>query len=487
MIVPLITFVLVMFLLLRKGKPPRVPDPLEAVVLDLGVDAITLRDMNASILVTGMPGSGKTTGSMVALERGLLRNNTGLLILESKPEKSFLHDRLIKEAGREADHIKFGPGYDARMNVFDALAAMGADAKQYTMYLLTLSEVIGNQGGSGTQDPIWALLKEQFLEAALEMLIQAYPRFTIVDLERFISTAPYSREELKDPSWRDKFCNATFRIVDAKKDKTPVQQRSYEHSWMTWIESFSSMAEKMRSSMISDVNSVLHPLSTGHAWQLLSTKTTVTPSDLMKGRIIDCRCPVSRYGATGAVINGSLKFITQLACVARHAEPSDTIVCILMDEYWQHITTRDPGFLNECRSHNACMCMLLQSIHSIHSALRAKGEHKGEELLGSVGLKICHTLSDAKSAEYFSGLLGMRDVTKVGGTDRSTTHGDEIFGDSGFTANFSLHREPILEPRRFLTGLRSGQGGKVNGILIRNGIPFRSTNECYMFVEFTQS
>ena len=62
-----------------------------------------------------------------------------------------------------------------------------------------------------------------------------------------------------------------------------------------------------------------------------------------------------------------------------------------------------------------------------------------------------------------------------------------MVGRSRFTSTFSTTVEPVVEPREFMSGLRTGgyPDCVADAYVIRNGVPF-STGENFLRVAFSQ-
>ena len=80
------------------------PDPIldQPILMLSAADAVTIRTAVEGILITGAPGSGKTTCSGKQLAYGLLLTpNMGGLILTAKAEETDNWIRYAKACGRE--------------------------------------------------------------------------------------------------------------------------------------------------------------------------------------------------------------------------------------------------------------------------------------------------------------------------------------------------------------------------------------------------
>ncbi len=140
------------------GKKKTPPDPLERVLLAWGGDrrgrdVLTARDALTSVAIFGRTGSGKTSGSGLALLRALVSDgNVALLILAAKPEDGDEVRRVYRVAGMEDRLIEFTPGGEHRCNVFDVIAKMGGGARELTAFMSRIREAIRTNDAKGGED-----------------------------------------------------------------------------------------------------------------------------------------------------------------------------------------------------------------------------------------------------------------------------------------------------------------------------------------------
>jgi hypothetical protein len=116
-------------------------------------------------------------------------------------------------------------------------------------------------------------------------------------------------------------------------------------------------------------------------------------------------------------------------------------------------------------------------------------EHEAKALLSNFGLKCFHSTGDGETAKYASDLLGEVKRRKITYNPKVPEDmGEEIFGQSSGSCSLTEAFEPVLQPRVFMSGLRTGgrsNGYVVDGILIRSGEPFYS-GENWLKVAFSQ-
>jgi hypothetical protein len=117
-------------------------------------------------------------------------------------------------------------------------------------------------------------------------------------------------------------------------------------------------------------------------------------------------------------------------------------------------------------------------------------DNKAKLLLANFGTAIFHSLACKDTAQYASDRCGDRRekfiTPSVGG---QVELWDRISGGHKSSFSVSERYEPILRPVAFLSGLRRGgpiNEYKIDGIVIKSGEPFLSTNENWLLVEFSQ-
>jgi hypothetical protein len=118
----------------------------------------------------------------------------------------------------------------------------------------------------------------------------------------------------------------------------------------------------------------------------------------------------------------------------------------------------DAEFLAKARSHLSAQIMLTQSQHSYFSSMSGeKGNHYVEALLTNVATKVFHQLGDALSARFASELLGHHKEVKINLNPRKPeTPYKQLIQGTEYDASYSEDYQPILQPRVFMEGLRSG-------------------------------
>ena len=451
-------------------------------------DPFTMRDLVRSVAIFGATGSGKTSGSGYQIARALAKSRkVGGLILASKPEDREFWQGIFRQAGRIKDLVIFHPQSEWRFNFIDYVQKCGGDTRDITEAIMVIGETL-LQGENNQRDQFWGEQNRRMIHNAVEVVGRAKGRVTAPDIQRFITTAALAPAALATPEWQSGFhstcLEAAFRNVQSS-----VEKHDYGVSADYWLKEYPAMADKTRSSIQVGVMGILHVFNTGIVRDLVSTSTNVTPYVMEHGSWILVDMPVNSYGAAGAFILAGWKYLTQRHMLHRQVRDDKAACVIWADEAQKVVNSFDASFLAECRSHQACMVYLTQSIHAYYTRLRQAGEHEADSFLTNFYHKVFHAVGDDKTATYASSLIGRRLTTRVNTT--MSPHKDAyegMFGEQQFSSSTSQSIENVVENREFMQGLRTGgeeNGCIVDGIVVRSGQPF-SNGESYLKVAFSQ-
>jgi hypothetical protein len=476
----------------RLKKPAQKGDPLNRGIFRWSRDDVfRVRDLLRSIAIWGASGSGKTSGSGFQIARALFRDaNTGGLIIASKPEDRKFWEKIAAQVGRPQDLLIFEPRAGWRMNLLETERKSGADTRELTQLIMTISETLKRgEGGNGQEvDSFWNQQYERLFYNAIGMVRLATGKVSAPDLHKFIATAATTPEQLANEGWMADFHNRCLKAA-FEAPMTPVEANDCQLAFDYWLGEFPRMADKTRSSIIAGVMGLMHVWNTGIVRELMSTTTNITAAVMGKRKFVLVDTSVAEYGQAGAFIIGAWKMLTQRYVLRRHVRPDDAVIVIWADEAQNVVNSFDSQFLAMCRSYRGCMVYLTQSLHSYYSALKGRnGEHQTDGLLTNFGTKIFHQLGDARSAEYGASLIGKSLQTLVGSSMAPTEDlWQELTGQSKITTNTSEHMDYIVQPRQFLTGLRTGgpQNDYCADAIVIRSEPFADGHN-FKFIAFSQ-
>jgi hypothetical protein len=456
-------------------------------------DPFRVRDLLRSFCVQGASGSGKSSAVALQLARAILADRRIVLhIVASKPEDRQWWQQRFAEAGRQNELRIVAPDSGMRYNMLDAELKAGADDRELASILMTSGETLRRTDsvGGGENDQFFRDQSERMLENAILVLRLATGTITAFDLQRFISGAAMTPDQLKDPNWRQSF---HWKMLEAALNapKTEIEKADMEQCTDYWLGQVPTLNDRTKTSIMVQVQGILHVMGSGVVRNMISSDTTLSPAMMDDGASILVDMPGSRYGASGQFVNAVWRLGVQRHVLRRHANPGDRIIVQWIDEFQNHAFSGDTRYLAECRSHLGCQVVLTQSLHAFYAAIKGgkSGEHLADALLTNYGTKCFCALGDAKTAEYASSLVGKSLQTFIGGsTAPSTDLYDELMGRSKFTGSFSEHYENVLQANAFMSGLRTGgaeNGYVVDAIVIRSGEIF-SNGSNWLRVAFGQ-
>jgi TraM recognition site of TraD and TraG len=471
----------------------RTTNPLDRLLMHLTQrDTVSVREILRSVAIFGASGSGKSSSSGLAiLSAAVSAMPSAGLITASKPEDRGVIRRIFEAAGRVNDLIIFDMAGDRRFNFIDYEMRHGGHTRNIVRCILAIAESLrgGASNGSGEDGRFWEQESERMFYNAIEVLKVARGHVDAPSIQQFISTAAYSPAQIAAPEWQAGFNNQCLKQAFSR-EKTRIEQHDFDLARDYWLQEFPQMAEKTRSSILAHVLGILHVYNTGIVRELVSTTTNVSPDDILRGKWIFVDLSPSEYGDIGTFISCGWKYLLERRILQREAVPGDPLVMIFCDEAQQFLNSFDSHYLAQCRSHLGCLVCLTQSMHNIYAAMPGQtGRHQADALLGNFGYKIFHALADVQTAEYAAGLIGKSLQTFVGASMAPLGNlYNELSGHTQMTTSINEHFENILQPNRFMHGLRTG--GPANNlicdaIIVRSGQPF-ANGENWIQVPFKQ-
>ncbi|HZY72242.1 MAG TPA: type IV secretion system DNA-binding domain-containing protein [Edaphobacter sp.] len=477
----------------RRKQIPKAPrDVLDTPLLQWSTgEPYTVRHLLANTLILGATGSGKTSGSGRHLMRAIVRYpGSGGLILCAKPEDADDVRAIFQNAGRRDDLLVVQPDGELRCNFIEYGGNLSSNStREITQTLTTIGESlrsVDKKGGDGEE--FWSNEAERMLYNAVEIIRLAKGRVNGPDLQKFLTTALRHPSQVTSESWAGCFHDKCMRAAfDAPK--TASGRHDYELAQDYFFRQLPNTADRTRSSIEIVAFNLLHVFNSGLVREMCSTTSNCSPDDMLKGRYVMVNMSPSQYGFAGNFVNAGWKYLTQKMILKRKAEANDPPIVLWIDEFQQSVSSHDPPFLAQCRSHRGCQVMLTQSIHSLIGAMKGRsGNSDAISLMSNANHKIFHALGDAETAEYASRLLGREERVKVS----NTLQPDEdmfsaMFGPPKMSTNVSEQWEPTLEPGVFF---RLPTGGPQNtyqtgAIVIKAGEPFPNGGN-WRYVQFDQ-
>lgn len=444
----------------------------------------TIRDACEGVLIMGGLGSGKTSGSGALLAKKYLTKGFGGLVLTAKEDELDLWKSYCKKHGREEDLIIIGHGSDQYFNFLDYECNRPDKGTGITHNIAdTLKTVIkaGANDGQESDKAFWDASLQQLLVNAVDLCLLTQKKIRFEHIYKIIQSAPKNKAELNNPDWRKN--SQCFRLMEhvakklseAKKSKQAdeLARRLYiieDFFYGNWL----YLSEKTRSIVEQMFFGFGDRFMRDPLYSLFNTRTTVTPEDTIRGKIIIVNLPYLIYENTGRDGQVLFKYIWQRAMQRRQMREDSRPTFLWVDEAHYFLHDHDIDHQSTARSYRACTVYLTQNLpnFSLHAGGGDKGAYRFKALAGNLGTKFFHANSDVETNEYSADLIG-KDLKWVGSESQSM--GENASFNEGSSQNL-LH---TIQPSEFA---RQKTGGKLNGydievVVHRQGIPFHSTGK----------
>ncbi len=390
-------------------------DILDRVMLAISdKDSFRLRDMVEGILITGAPGSGKTTTSGKQLAHALLKTpGMGGLILTAKAEETQNWIAYAKTCGREKDLIVFnaesGLCFDPIHYEWTRPGRGAGDLESIIDFFSTLVSIGKKEVGHG-HDPFWERGNEQLMRNCIKLLDLAKERVSIANIDAVIKSLPTSPAQCNDKAWEESaYCAQLINsideaaLTDEQLSDIKIAGKYIFNKWPAFDERPRSSLEMTWSGMADKfLFSPLNRLFCGG-------KCSFTPEDTThRAKIVVCDFPLLEYGhETGRTINVILKLIFQRAWLRRKISESPNPVFLWQDEFQYFVTRRDNFFQQTCRGSRVSVVCLTQNILNLSEELgEEQPGSKTKSFCGNLAIKIAHQQNEPDTATLMADIIG---------------------------------------------------------------------------------
>ena len=396
----------------------KITDILDYKVLSLtDCDHPAWRDLVEGTVITGGPGSGKTTTVGRQLAFGLLRTpHSGGLVLVAKMEETQNWIAYAKACGREKDLIVFnaasGHCFDPLYHEYFLRKDRGAgDMESIIDFFSTLVSIGKKDIGHG-HDPFWERGNEQLMRNCIKLLDLAGERVSIASIDRVIKSLPTRPGEHEETEWQSQsYCAKLVAAIKARKDTlTEDQWSDLDFATQYIFNKWPAFDERPRSSLEMTWSGMADKFLFNPFNRLFcSGKCSFTPEDTThRGKIVICDFPLLEFGhETGRTINVILKLIFQRAWLRRNLSESPNPVFLWQDEFQYFVTRRDNFFQQTCRCSRVAVVCLTQNILNLSEELgEDQPGSKTKSWLGNAGLKIFLQQNEIETCNYAADQIG---------------------------------------------------------------------------------
>lgn len=453
-------------------------------------DPWTTRMACSGTAVLGETGSGKSSGSGVAIARSFLRAGFGGLILCAKPEERKIWQVLAKETGRESHLVIVGENQPWRLNFLqyeqERQSRGGGQIENLLELLMKAGEFSGEKQG-GDDGDFFSLSSREMTRSAISALVLAKEPLSMKAIKRMINEAPQSLEEAKSEEWQQSsYC---FHILQQGMENasTPLEKHDWQTTATYWTQQFATTADRTRSSVVATYTSKIDPLTKGIAHQLFGTDINIVPEATYKnGALIIVDLPLAEYFAVGRICQGLFKYLFQRALLQRNTEAYPRPVFLWADESQFFLSPGDDyRFQTVARSARVCTVLLSQSVSGYYALMKGDGRDEVASLLTNLTTKIFHANSDAQTNQYAADLIGKRWRTIYNySSSRSMQQAASVNSSAGGSQQLVY----AVDPSEF-TRLRKGgpeNNLEVDAIIYQGGRTWAASGETYLRTTFKQ-
>lgn len=409
-------------------------------------DPWTLRDAQKSILVTGEPGSGKTSTVGHTLASSLLHAQhlpaearAAMIIFLYKKEDAEFWLRLAAQCGREDDLIVLGSDDRDVLNILDHYREQ--ETLNAVSALNTISELTQQQQGM-PGEAYWETEKQKRLHRALHLLKLANEPLTIPNLYRVHMSAPHDYEQKTSEAFqRDSYC---WQLLARAANQIGEDHDDFRMVENYFLHEMPNLSDRTSSSIRAMTASVIEPfLASPLLRNFFCGGTRLHLDDLFAGKIVLLQIPIQTHEFAGRIAQVLFKYMLQKRIEARDLNQHPNPVFLWLDEYHNYVTSYDQMFLSTCRSSQAGCVLLTQTVANLFATIgtASNAEARINSLLGLVGTKIFLANGCYTNNEWGARTIGMR-MNRL----NSFTVGAQPFSES---ASSSQHLRYQVEPQAF--------------------------------------
>jgi hypothetical protein len=472
--------------------------PEQRGLVDMGGDIWRIKDACEGTVIFGGTGSGKTSGSGRALATSFLAAGFGGLVLCAKPDEPALWRGYAAETGRGSDLVMFGRGEPWSFNFMRHESLRPGEGAGLTENLVNLFMEVSSIGSGDAHarggDPFWERAMKSLVRNCVDILLMAGEPASLHAMFDVIRSAPMEPSAVRSLAWRARSeCWRRLEIAKGRARGTSWEIDCREVAGY-WLSHFPTLGDKTRGSIVAMFSTLAEALMRGKMRELFCEGSSISPEDVIAGRIVVVDLPVKEWSAVGRMAAVLWKYSLQKA-VERRSDNGGGLgrPLFLWADECQHFASRyDSLFQATARSSRVASVYLTQNYPSLIAALGGDsgGKAMTDSLLGNMGTKIFHANSDRETNQFAAELVGRRlQVLRNSGTGASLSLGSQPSAGSSSSRGRSEHMDLEIQPREFST-LRKG-GAENNcvseALVFQNGRLWGGTGRTWQKVSFRQN
>ena len=463
----------------------------------LGRDLWRIKDACEGTMIFGGTGSGKTTGSGRTVAHSFLSAGFGGLVLCAKPDEPALWRAYAEETGRSDDLTMFGGASDHAFNFMKYESLRSGNGAGLTENIVNLFIEVASIGSGDSRsrggDPFWDRAMRSLIRNCVDTMVMAGEPVSLHGMFDIVRGAPADAANLASHAWRER--SACWRMLEAARERACGRPWEIDCREVAgyWLGHFPTLGERTRGSIVAMFSTLAEGLMRGKMRELFCEETTLSPEDVISGRIVVVDLPVKEWSEVGRVAAVLWKYCLQKAIERRTDNQGGRgrPVFIWADEC-QHFTSRyDPLFQATARSSRAASVFMTQNYPSLAAAIGggSEGRSMTDTLLGNMGTKIFHANSDRETNVLAAELAGKRlQSLRNAGSSSSLSLGAQPGVGSSSSRGRAESMDLEIQPMEF-SMLRKGgpeNAGMSDALVFQNGRLWSSTGRAWQKVAFRQ-
>ena len=502
-------------------------------------DFMTTRDA-FGIHFWGVVGGGKTTSAQM-LAGAFLRAGYGAYVTAAKPEVIPQWLSYGQKHGRANSIILLDENEGFNFLEYE-MARHGMDGIGTVVECL-MRVIDASRRASGTasqrgSEAFWEDSSRSALRYTCPPLYSANGALTIPEIQRFISTAPTSLEQVASRDWQENsFMFRTLKLA-AEQPKVRMTQAALQNVVNFWKEQWPAIPDKTRGNIVITITAALDRFNHGRLNRFFCGKTTVVPEMSFHGAVLVDAKPTLTWNEDGAIAQQLFKFIWQRAVLNRNSleqKHRERPLFLWSDESQETVAPYDGEFLGLARESKCCTVYLTQSLPTYFAKIG--GDNPRDAALALAGKFRGHvfcTNNCPETNEFASRMVGKvltRRTNYSAGHSQSFNEGmsagnsensgnSSSYGSSSgkaFSVNYSSgsndgrgnnwgsnrgrgasenvsqgyseSMEYAIEPGDFARSLKTGgpqNGNRVTAVWFQAGRTFKASGRNFLIAEFEQ-
>lgn len=480
----------------------RWPDTLE-LLRWTPLDPWTLEKAVSGVLILGATRSGKTTGPFQYVIRSFLRAGFGGVFFCVKTDSADEYKKMVKAEGRGDDIIEFGPDHPHRFNFLSYEAGRYGTGKaiveNVVQTLLQASEALSRKYGHGTGDDYFQNAMKQLLRHCFEVVIAARGEINLRTVLDMVQTLP---RDLNEADENDRQLESLKLLREAEANASEERKRGLSDARKFLTVEWPSINDRTRSSTLSTLTVLLDSFLRYPLYELFGQDSTVTPTDVLNGKILIVDVPIKKYFDFGKIAAVLWKTALQRAVDSRKIPEDKATTRPLFfagDECQYFATSGDTLFATTCASARGILVYATQNLELLMEEMGggSTGKASVNALLGNLQNRMVCQVSDPQTTHWFAETIGKILVTRNSqqeGTNWSAGGGGNLMsaalGSVGWNQSESTSEQMDydMQPRELIT-LKKGRaenGYQVEAIVTCAGDIFRANGKAWKKISFDQ-